>query len=402
MSRGRHAGRRCPRRSWWSRWRAPCRPPSPRWRAPRSSWHATARRPLAHSPRPTAASPPSPRSSRGLGLRRRCLPGRTASPATADDGARSAPADCTARVALAPGPALPPRALVDVEATAAGRRRRVRGRRRCAIPSPGVPALLWLAETLMRCGPSAARSLLDGTDPGRPDVPASRRWPLRAIRRRSTAGSRRRGAASTVVLAPPHRSARPRRRWWRWRRACATPARHRAARSSRRGFRRSPCTLVTGDLTIGTSARGRGLLLVDGLLDITADRSSLMASLSPSRGIRVASGARLDVAGAIWLGIGATLDVDGRRPRRGTCRCRRGGGRPAPLAPPGASWRAARSAMTASTHGEGAHEPARAGRRRRRRWPARRPCRPRGAWPRRRCRGRPRPPRLARRAATRT
>ena len=69
-------------------------------------------------------------------------------------------------------------------------------------------------------------------------------------------------------------------------------------------------TLTPGDLLIGSSALGRGLLFVDGLLDISGsfEFSGLVVA---SRGIRVAAGARLDVAGGIWLGTGAGLVVDG-------------------------------------------------------------------------------------------
>ena len=60
-----------------------------------------------------------------------------------------------------------------------------------------------------------------------------------------------------------------------------------------------------------------------------------MAWLSHRAGIRVASGARLDVAGAIWLGGGATLVVDGEA--RVAARAERAGsgGRPAAAAAPG-------------------------------------------------------------------
>jgi hypothetical protein len=69
-------------------------------------------------------------------------------------------------------------------------------------------------------------------------------------------------------------------------------------------------TLVTGDLTVPATALGRGLLLVDGLLDIlgTFEFNGVVVA---SAGIRVAAGARFDVAGSIWLGSGASLVVDG-------------------------------------------------------------------------------------------
>ena len=69
-------------------------------------------------------------------------------------------------------------------------------------------------------------------------------------------------------------------------------------------------TLVTGDLAIASTALGRGLLLVDGLLDITGT-FAFNGVIVASAGIRIATGARLDVAGSIWLGNGAALVVDG-------------------------------------------------------------------------------------------
>ena len=65
---------------------------------------------------------------------------------------------------------------------------------------------------------------------------------------------------------------------------------------------------VAGDLTVSTPLRGAGLLFVDGTLDIRAalDFTGLVVA---SGGVRVASGASLTVAGAVW--IGPTLAVDG-------------------------------------------------------------------------------------------
>jgi hypothetical protein len=227
---------------------------------------------------------------------------------TADDGARSAPPDCTARVTLAPGPALPSRALVDVEATAAGGRRRVQA---VAMrdPVPGVPALLWLADADVL--PAVGGTLLlDGSDPGRPDVPACA--PLAAPGDPATldAWLAAQGGRLTVVPgapAPFRGSAPP---------LVALAARMRDTGAAPggtlvpAGLPPLALTLVTGDLTIGTSAVGRGLLLVDGRLDIGGS-FEFNGVVVATRGIRVASGARMDVAGAIWLGIGATLDVAG-------------------------------------------------------------------------------------------
>src|SRR5262249_33801743 len=68
--------------------------------------------------------------------------------------------------------------------------------------------------------------------------------------------------------------------------------------------------LTAGDLHVTSLGRGRGLLFVDGLLDITGtfEFSGLVVA---SGGIRVASAARLDVAGEVWLGSGAAFAIDG-------------------------------------------------------------------------------------------
>ena len=61
---------------------------------------------------------------------------------------------------------------------------------------------------------------------------------------------------------------------------------------------------------VGGTARGQGVLLVGGLLDIigTFEFNGVVVA---SAGIRVAAGARLEVRGAVWLGPDATLVVDG-------------------------------------------------------------------------------------------
>src|SRR5262249_40347800 len=69
-------------------------------------------------------------------------------------------------------------------------------------------------------------------------------------------------------------------------------------------------TLVTGDLTVPGTALGRGLLLVDGLLDILG-AFEFNGVVVASAGIRVAAGARLDVAGGVWLRPGGPPGVGG-------------------------------------------------------------------------------------------
>jgi hypothetical protein len=69
-------------------------------------------------------------------------------------------------------------------------------------------------------------------------------------------------------------------------------------------------TLVDGDLVAPAAAHGRGILYVDGRLDIpgTFEFSGVVVA---SGGIRVAVGARLDVAGTVWLGAVGPLVVEG-------------------------------------------------------------------------------------------
>jgi hypothetical protein len=227
---------------------------------------------------------------------------------TADDGARPAPPDCIAQVTLAPGAALPSRALLDVEATAAGGRRHIEAVA-TRDPVPGVPALLWLSDagTLQAVDGTL---VLDGSDPGRPGTPAGA--PLAAPGDPAVldAWLAARAARVTVVpgaAAPFGVSAPP---------LAALAARMRDAGAASAGtlvpagLPPLALTLVTGDLTIGASALGRGLLMVDGRLDIGGS-FEFNGVVVATRGIRVAAGARMDVAGAIWLGIGAALEVAG-------------------------------------------------------------------------------------------
>jgi len=227
---------------------------------------------------------------------------------TVDDGVRPAPPDCIAQVTLAPGAALPSRALLDVEATAAGGRRRVE-----AVATrdrvPGVPALLWLSDA------GALQAIdgtlvLDGDDPGRPGAPAVAPLAAPGDPALLDAWLAARAARVTVVpgAAAPFRVSAPQ--------LAALAARMRDAGAVSggtlvpAGLPPLALTMVAGDLTVGASALGRGLLLVDGRLDILGS-FEFNGVVVVTRGIRVAAGARMDVAGAIWLGIGAGLDVAG-------------------------------------------------------------------------------------------
>jgi hypothetical protein len=227
---------------------------------------------------------------------------------TADDGVRPAPAGCDARLSPAPGPALPARALLAVDATASSGHRTVEAVVARAA-APGVPALLWLAEV------ASLRDLdgtlaLDGVDVARPGAPplaplaapgdpaALDAW-LAAQAGRVTASAG--GALSFGVPPPPLAELAARLRG-----AGAAPG----GTLVPAGAPPLALTLVSGDLVTAASARGRGLLFVDGRLDIGGS-FEFNGVVVATGGIRVASGARLDIAGAIWLGGGAALVVDG-------------------------------------------------------------------------------------------
>jgi hypothetical protein len=227
---------------------------------------------------------------------------------TGDDGVRPAPADCAARLMPAPGGPLPPRGVLVVDAAAGTGQRRLEAVVARAT-APAVPALLWIADAaslasidgrLQLAGGDATRptaaplapvaatgdpAFLDawlGTQAGRVEVSPGGTAPLRAP------------APPLGGLAAHLRA------------AGAAPGGTLVAA----GVPPLALTLIPGDLVPPPIARGRGLLFVDGRLDIdgTFEFSGVIVA---SGGIRVASGARLDVRGAVWLGAGAPLVVEG-------------------------------------------------------------------------------------------
>ena len=223
---------------------------------------------------------------------------------TADDGATSAPSGCAAAFRPAPDPA---RALLNVEATAGEGRRAldaVVGR----AAEPAIPALLWLSEA-GTLGDVAGSLTFSGADPVRPGAP---RAPIAApgdpaLLDAWLAAHTGGVAVQSPAMAPFRAPAPPLAE-------LATRARAAGALPSgtlvSAGTPPLALTLVTGDLAIGSAASGRGLLFVDGLLDITGT-FEFSGVVVASAGIRVASGARLEIAGAVWLGNWATLMVDG-------------------------------------------------------------------------------------------
>lgn len=233
---------------------------------------------------------------------------------TPDDGVLPlAPATCTATAAPAPGPAAPPRALVTVEARARGGRRAVEAIVRRAA-EPGMPALLWLA-TSPAPGAVGGTLALDGGDARDPSAP-----PWAAVAAPAAvevldawlAGEA--GIVATPATAPPWTAAPPPLTEIERRVRTAAPA----APSALVAAPATPpvaLTFAPGNLDVTGALRGAGLLFVGGTLavDGTLDYAGLVIA---GGGLRVPSGGRLIVAGALWVGAppaaGPALDVDGQ------------------------------------------------------------------------------------------
>jgi hypothetical protein len=230
---------------------------------------------------------------------------------TADDGALATPAGCTGSARAAPGPAVPPRALLRLEARAGGGRRALEalvGR----DPAPGVPALLWLGATPGANVPGTFA--LDGADGdgasasdwaglAAPDDPdALDRW-LAGEGARVTSSAR----TQPALRSPPPPLA-----------ALAERLRAAGARGAEAlvptGTPPPSLALVEGDLVVTDALSGAGLLFVAGLLDIRGalDFTGVVVAAG---GLRVAGGGRFTVGGALWAGApapgGPLLDVAG-------------------------------------------------------------------------------------------
>jgi hypothetical protein len=227
---------------------------------------------------------------------------------TADDGDVPAPAGCTARAALPPGAADPPRVRLTVDAERGGGRRAV-----TAVagldPVPGLPVLLWL-PSLPTPGTFGGAVLLDGADASTaaddwaalaaPDTPA---------------------ALDAWLTGEPAVRASPRTRPPRTATPPPLPALATRLRAGAPvgphvlgplGDEPAPAPILADGGLVVTGARaGAGILFVDGPLDIhgTFDFTGLVIA---SGGIRIVEGATLSVAGALWIGPSPTpLVVDG-------------------------------------------------------------------------------------------
>jgi len=225
---------------------------------------------------------------------------------TADDGTLAAPAGCTATARAAPGPAAPARMLATVTGTANGGRRvvdAVVGR----AADPGAPALVWLGAAPAP-GAVAGTAALDGTDPtallAAPYASLATPAPAAAV----DAWLAAEGAhvSATGGTAPARTAPSPP--------VAALGARLAALGAGAAGALPPAGTLpggtarVAGDLAVLAPFTGAGVLFVDGVLDIHAafDFSGLVITSGPTR---VAAGASLSVAGALWAAGG--LDVAG-------------------------------------------------------------------------------------------
>jgi len=244
-------------------------------------------------------------------------------------------------------------------------------------PGPGTPALIWVADPASLRDPGGTLTL-DGADVARPGAGALAPLaapgdPVALDGWIATHGARvtvtPAGVAALNAPPPP---------------VAELATRLRAAGAAATGTlvpAGSPplaLTLVTGDLAIASTALGRGLLLVDGLLDITGT-FAFNGVVVASAGIRVAAGARLDVAGSIWLGSGASLVVDGDARVAARADALDAAETLLRLPPPRHPCGPARSAVTRARAEGAPHDLARAGRRHQRNEHARRAGRARGA-----------------------
>jgi hypothetical protein len=236
------------------------------------------------------------------------LAGPDGTAGNADDGSIATPAGCTGNVLSAPGAgAAATRVLTTVEASAGGGQRRIEAVLARAT-APGLAALLWLT-TLPT--PAAIRGSvsLDGVDVA-PDAPRWAAFAAPADPEALDAWAAAVGAAlgatagtlPAIAAAPPPLPALAAR-------VLAAP--HGAAETLVPAGAPTPTlAYVAGDLAVTTALRGAGLLFVDGTLDIRGalDFTGVVVA---SGGVRVASGASLTVAGAMWTGAPSTFEIDG-------------------------------------------------------------------------------------------
>lgn len=233
------------------------------------------------------------------------LAGPDGTPGTADDGTAVAPPGCVAALAAAPGPALPPRALLTVDARSDGGRRRIQavlGR----ASDPGAPSLLWLAS-VGAVTSLAGLTTLDGVDPLDPARPiAALASPADATDLDAwivAQGGRVVVASGTgaplTAPSPPLDALCDRLR------ATGPPG----AETLVPGAPVAVAALVPGDLRIDAPRRGAGVLVVEGRLEVD-DALEFDGVLAVLGGLDIAPGATVRVGGTLWL-ANAPIRLDG-------------------------------------------------------------------------------------------
>jgi hypothetical protein len=229
---------------------------------------------------------------------------------TSDDGFVTLPAGCTGSAHAAPGPLLPPRMILELEAARGAGRRRLDAlvRRRTA---PGVPAVLW-ATAPATFGPVAGSLALDGVDPASPgaslaavgtpsDPSLLDAWLLA----QGNAVSVSAGTTGPIWARPVPVDEIVAR-------AAAAAAVPPAVGLTATAPAPPALTLAAGDLAITASAVGAGVLVVPGVLSIDAPLE-FAGVVVAGGGVRIGAGGGLTLSGGLWLGDGSlqTLVVDG-------------------------------------------------------------------------------------------
>ncbi len=219
--------------------------------------------------------------------------GRTGTP---DDGALSPVPGCSATATAAPGPPLPARVRVVVDARVGGGRRRLEAVVGRAV-DPAVQALLWLIDPAALGALSGSLTLdVGGERPGAwasvaaPGVPTVLDEWLAAQGPHVTTGP---GTGTPLGLpAPPLTELAAR----------VQAAAHGGAETLVEAGTPSPSlAFVAGDLIVDGARRGAGLLYVDGVLDVRGDME-FAGVLVVTGGLHLGTGASLTLAGSLWMG----------------------------------------------------------------------------------------------------
>jgi hypothetical protein len=175
--------------------------------------------------------------------------------------------------------------------------------------APALPALLWMAG-LPHPTTTGGRIVLDGAAPPNVGLPALAAPDGPEVLDAWAAAS---AVESTVSTAPPITAPAPPLAEFLARLRAAGVSGATLAPDPGAASAPSPM-LVEGDLVVTDARQGAGILFIAGKLDI---RSTLTFTglVVATGGVRVASGATLGIAGALWIGppdpLGASLDIAG-------------------------------------------------------------------------------------------